>query len=165
MDAEMGQNDGVMRAWFETWIASPPFERDVDRWPQGDGRTAWPGQYKDLTVEVAWEAWKASQKWSLEKGESLGVEDTYARWWAPQRGDVWEWVSRDGVNQRLRIGCVMGDEVEVWEYVNGRRVNREVVWLAAYRARSKRLLNAGGRFVPLEVAVRYVDGGKKGINA
>jgi len=46
-----------MRKLFETWISSPPYERDVARWPKNHHH-AWPGQYKDLAVELAWEAWQ-----------------------------------------------------------------------------------------------------------
>lgn len=48
----------VWRPKFEAWISAPPFERDLDRFPEDETKWAWPGQYRDMTVEVAWEAWQ-----------------------------------------------------------------------------------------------------------
>jgi hypothetical protein len=45
------------RVAFERWITAPPFEMGVTRYPPGDER-AWPGQYCDISVEIAWEAWQ-----------------------------------------------------------------------------------------------------------
>lgn len=50
------------RSQFEQWISAPPYERDIYRWPQDENKHAWPGQYKDITVEVAWEAWQEARK-------------------------------------------------------------------------------------------------------
>lgn len=47
----------IDRKLFEQWISSSPYERDVDRWPNDETKHAWPGQYKDIAVELAWEAW------------------------------------------------------------------------------------------------------------
>ena len=46
--------DILVRARFEQWISSPPFERDVNRF--GDGSYK-PGRYRDLDVDLAWCAW------------------------------------------------------------------------------------------------------------
>lgn len=55
--------NGSARARFEQWIAAPPYERDLYRWPMEETKHAWPGQYKDIAVQLAWEAWlEASQK-------------------------------------------------------------------------------------------------------
>ena len=45
------------RSDFETWITAQPYERDAYRWPKGETKHAWPGQYKDIAVQLAWEAW------------------------------------------------------------------------------------------------------------
>ena len=45
------------RADFEEWITSPPFEREVGRWEES-ADVAWPGQYREYEVELAWCAWQ-----------------------------------------------------------------------------------------------------------
>ena len=47
----------VSRRSFEEWIGGPPYERDLYRWPMDETKHAWPGQYKDIAVQLAWEAW------------------------------------------------------------------------------------------------------------
>ena len=54
------------RPVFEAWISGPPFERDVRRHPNNPKRSAWPGQYRDIDVELAWLA--------FEQGATDGVE-------------------------------------------------------------------------------------------
>ncbi len=45
---------------FEAWIGEPPYERDTSRWPNDETKHAWPGQYQDIEVQLAWEAWVES---------------------------------------------------------------------------------------------------------
>jgi hypothetical protein len=45
------------RTEFEDWITQPPLEKDIERWPN-DRSSSWPGQYKDIAVELAWLAWQ-----------------------------------------------------------------------------------------------------------
>lgn len=47
----------VSRRSFEKWIGGPPYERKLYRWPMDETKYAWPGQYKDIVVQIAWEAW------------------------------------------------------------------------------------------------------------
>lgn len=54
------------REQFEGWIAGPPYEREVKRWPKDETKHSWPGQYCDITVQLAWEAWCASAESHLE---------------------------------------------------------------------------------------------------
>lgn len=49
------------RTAFEDWIGGPPYERDLTRYPEDETKFAWPGQYKDIAVQLAWEAWRESQ--------------------------------------------------------------------------------------------------------
>lgn len=44
------------REAFEQWISAPPFEKSVETFGEQD---AWPGNYWDYAVELAWCAWKA----------------------------------------------------------------------------------------------------------
>ncbi len=43
------------RAAFEAWITEEPFSKHIDRFTSYDA--VWPGQYKELSVELAWKAW------------------------------------------------------------------------------------------------------------
>ena len=45
------------RAAFEAWISSPPYEREVERFCEG---SAWPGNYREIDVDLAWCAWSAA---------------------------------------------------------------------------------------------------------
>ena len=56
------------RASFERWMAAPPYERDTYRWPIDETKYAWPGQYKDIAVQLAWEAWQQAQNDQVEAG-------------------------------------------------------------------------------------------------
>ena len=47
----------MTREAFEAFISAPPFEMPIDRF---DDRSAWPGSYTELEVDLAWQAWKAS---------------------------------------------------------------------------------------------------------
>ena len=51
-----------MRADFENWISSPPYEKDIRRFPNDEKHFAWPRQYRDIVVQLAWEAWQESGK-------------------------------------------------------------------------------------------------------
>lgn len=42
------------RQLFEQWIASEPYQRNVARHSDSG---AWPAQYIDYHVQLAWEAW------------------------------------------------------------------------------------------------------------
>ena len=68
----MGVSDEV-RTQFEAWVSAPPFEYSVARWPVS-GASAWPGSYRDLHVQLAWEAWQAA----LPRMQPI-AEDTIAR--------------------------------------------------------------------------------------
>jgi hypothetical protein len=48
----------VERLRFETWISAPPREYLISRL---GAEAAWPGQYVDLRVQLAWEAWKEAK--------------------------------------------------------------------------------------------------------
>lgn len=54
----------ISRQAFEAWITAPPYEKGVERWPE-EYIVSWPGQYKEMCVQLAWEAWQASRR-SLE---------------------------------------------------------------------------------------------------
>ena len=47
----------MTREAFEAFISAPPFEMPTERF---DDRSAWPGGYTELEVDLAWQAWKAA---------------------------------------------------------------------------------------------------------
>ena len=51
------------RERFEAWISAPPFEYMVNRYTAYSG--PWPSQYRDLKIQLAWEAWQEA----LREGE------------------------------------------------------------------------------------------------
>jgi hypothetical protein len=57
--ADAGRLDALARprAAFEAWISAPPFEREVERFGEN---SAWPGNYRELDVDLAWQAWSAA---------------------------------------------------------------------------------------------------------
>jgi hypothetical protein len=68
---------------FEAWVSSPPFERSVDRFPEHPGLYSWPGSYRDIDVDLAWQAWQAaveaSTPQSLSPDAPSTVNDSMAR--------------------------------------------------------------------------------------
>lgn len=46
-----------MRSEFEAFVGGPPFEYETERYPEDDVRYAWPGSYKNIGVDLAWQAW------------------------------------------------------------------------------------------------------------
>jgi hypothetical protein len=51
------------RAAFEARVSSPPFEYCINRFPDDETKTAWPGQYRSEAVQLAWDfvRWRASR--------------------------------------------------------------------------------------------------------
>ena len=58
-----GPVDVTVRARFEKWITSPPFEKTIER---HDKNGSWPGNYRDYGVQLAWCAWEDSAKAELD---------------------------------------------------------------------------------------------------
>lgn len=61
------------RTAFEAWIKAPPYERSVRRYPNDDSKWAWPNQYCDHTVQLAWEAWSEALS-GIEEAEVVGFD-------------------------------------------------------------------------------------------
>lgn len=51
------------RQRFELWISRPPFSKVVSRWPVETEKWMWPGQYLDVNVELAWQAWQEARRY------------------------------------------------------------------------------------------------------
>jgi len=62
-------NEHDQRRGFEQWISQPPYERVISRWEK-DRTRAWPGQYKNYEVQLAWEAWQEAQRQKAEQKEA-----------------------------------------------------------------------------------------------
>lgn len=56
----------MSREAFELWASAPPFEKSIAR--QGENE-AWPGNYRDYSVQLAWCAWEDSEK--AERGACI----------------------------------------------------------------------------------------------
>jgi len=57
--ADSFRQDDDTRARFEKWIAAPPYEKKVMRYPD-HSEAAWPGQYRDYEIDLAYCAWQAA---------------------------------------------------------------------------------------------------------
>jgi hypothetical protein len=57
------------RKQFEAWISGPPFEYDIERYPENRD---WAGSYMNLGTDLAWHAWQAART-----GETV----QYAAFW------------------------------------------------------------------------------------
>ena len=60
---------GSERSAFEKWISEPPYERETARWTLDETKHAWPGQYKDSAVQLAWESWQQAPNDKLKHGD------------------------------------------------------------------------------------------------
>jgi len=49
------------RGKFEAFITGMPYERSVARFPDDPDEYAWPGCYRDIVVDTAWDAWQAAK--------------------------------------------------------------------------------------------------------
>jgi hypothetical protein len=68
----------AVRLSFEQWISGPPYERDLHRWPMDETKHPWPGQYRDIDVQLAWESWQVSACFNdLEKAWREGYDSGY----------------------------------------------------------------------------------------
>lgn len=56
-----------MREEFEKWISAPPYERSIRRYPDDAERFAWPGQYREVSTELAWQAWQEAAKSNADR--------------------------------------------------------------------------------------------------
>jgi hypothetical protein len=56
------------RAAFEAWISAPPFEREVERFGEN---SAWPGNYRELDIDLAWQAWSAAMALARQRVRQL----------------------------------------------------------------------------------------------
>jgi hypothetical protein len=56
--ARWAEAEQKKRERFEQWISAPPYEREIKRKPDDPTVTAWPGNYQDYNVQLAWEAWQ-----------------------------------------------------------------------------------------------------------
>jgi hypothetical protein len=66
-----------VRADFEAWIKAPPYERIPMRYPQTDA--TWPGSYRVIDIDLAWQAWQAAHAAGFEAG--VDQRDEFKIWW------------------------------------------------------------------------------------
>jgi len=58
----------MTREAFEAFISAPPFEMPIERF---DDRSAWPGGYTELEVDLAWQAYQAATDAALERAAEV----------------------------------------------------------------------------------------------
>lgn len=70
------------RQAFEIFISSPPFEKGIERFPADSAKYPWPGAYRDITVELAWECWKEAERTAIARMEAqlAAAEAKLPRW-------------------------------------------------------------------------------------
>ena len=49
-----------IRTAFEVWVTSSPYEESSERYPNDPTKYGWPGNYKDIRVDMCWQAWKSA---------------------------------------------------------------------------------------------------------
>lgn len=78
----MVMSEEKMRAEFEAWITSPPYEKPVTINPESSG---WPGQYRAYEVQLAWEHGKHPAprwRWSC-RNPTRDIEIAVLMLWMP----------------------------------------------------------------------------------
>ena len=63
----------MTRESFEAFISAPPFEMPIERF---DDRSAWPGSYTELEVDLAWQAWQAATDAATETVHVVMMDQT-----------------------------------------------------------------------------------------
>jgi hypothetical protein len=56
----MPVSEDDIRTAFEVWVTSPPYEESSERYPNDPTKYGWPGNYKDIRVDMCWQAWKSA---------------------------------------------------------------------------------------------------------
>lgn len=57
----------IVREAFEAFIKAPPFEEITLRYPNDETKYAWPGQYRNSRVQLAWEAWQEAYRLAVQR--------------------------------------------------------------------------------------------------
>lgn len=58
----------MSREAFEEWISAPPYELSIAKYPDDPSKAAWPKCYRDISVQIAWDAWQAAQAEAVPEG-------------------------------------------------------------------------------------------------
>jgi hypothetical protein len=51
------------REQFEAWVSDDPYGKPIDRIPDDPEKFAFPGVYRDINTDLAWQAWQVA--WEL----------------------------------------------------------------------------------------------------
>lgn len=51
------------REQFESWVSDDPYNKPIDRIPEAPEKFAFPGVYRDINTDLAWQAWRVA--WEL----------------------------------------------------------------------------------------------------
>jgi hypothetical protein len=58
------------RQKFEKWISDDPYAKPIERIPDDPDNFAFPGVYRDINTDIAWQAWQVSAKVHEKCGHS-----------------------------------------------------------------------------------------------
>ena len=127
----------MTRREFEQFVSSPPFERNTALWPCDSENCAWPGQYRDIAVQLAWEVLQEAERRAISKAADLEKYNEDSREIPMKEADSKKlgiilhehegWVARSLGGGTL-IYCPTGEEVDRYF----RQISREE--FLAYRA-------------------------------
>jgi hypothetical protein len=76
-----------VREAFEAAISASPYERSVSRYPDDATRSAWPGNYRDIAVDLAWCMWQEAWRLSTTPAQRLSEEQITAEFRRLQKFD------------------------------------------------------------------------------
>jgi len=60
----------VCREQFEKWVSDDPYSRPIDRIPYDPEKFAFPGVYRDINTDLAWQAWRVA--WEMARMQKPG---------------------------------------------------------------------------------------------
>ena len=66
-----------MRKAFEQTISQSPYEKSIERWPDSPEH-AWPLQYRDINVQMAWEMWVEAWNYAIQTAADACEKKAYS---------------------------------------------------------------------------------------
>jgi hypothetical protein len=152
----MTHTDDTERKAFEAWISAPPFEQSVRRYGKDPQTAAWPGNYREYNVQLAWCAWEARAALaapSVPSGEPQPV--------------AWHVVNPAG-----NVVATEKDAVHGWARLGGFKLTVEGLlglhdegWRVFPASATPQPAPAGWRLVPVEPTIEMQWAGAVGLDS
>jgi hypothetical protein len=151
--------DDTERKAFEAWISAPPFEQNVRRYGNDPQTAAWPGNYREYNVQLAWCAWEARaalRQCRAARWERQGLRDPVLVHAAMLRGEIATPAIRDmlhvyGAEALARWDAapsVPSGEPVAWIYQNSNTEREYLVWQKGTGGRNWQPLYAASQPAP-----------------